>query len=146
MIITFSKTFVEGRTMLDRRVMAAVNQVSIANYRMTWEHDTPIGNVLCVVTWAKGRRVRFTLETRDAWAYGSRTSANGRHMRKASWEAHRDVLIALFDLDPHATVRTALATYQGREDFDRKFVATGESRYGVSFDKPVAIRDTTVRS
>lgn len=144
MIITFSNDFVPLQTP-ELDVRAAVDAISIANYLMTSKHDSPIGNVVCAVTWAKGRRVRFTLETRDAWACGSRTSANGRHMRKASWEAHRDVMLALFDLDPHATVRTALAVYRGREDFDRKFEATGETRCG-GFDKPVAIRDTTVRS
>lgn len=86
---------------------------------------------------------RFTLQTRDAWAYGSRTAASGRHMRKASWEAHREALAAIFDADPGAFVHSALADYHGRDDFLAKFPATGDKNIG-SRAEPVAFADTSV--
>lgn len=142
MIITFSRAFADNGTSrsedpryacaLDALVLGIIDDVSQRNYRLTWKSDSPIGNIYGVITWARGNRVRFTLETRDAWKHGSRTAASGRHMRKASWEAHRDVMAALFKLDPDATIRTALATYRGRTDFERQFPATANARYGNS--------------
>ncbi len=105
-------------------MVETVENIGVKNYRLTWEHDSLIGNLVPSITWSKGRRVRFTIETRDAWKRGSRTSASGRHMRKASWEAHRDVMAALFDADHGATIKTAFATYRGRKDFHDTFGIT----------------------
>lgn len=102
-------------------------------------------NVYVSVTWAKGRRVRFTLETRDARANGSRTSASGRHMRKASWEAHWDAIEALLTADRDATVLTALVTYRGRADFYTKAPATAFKNVG-SIAHPRLITDCTVQT
>jgi hypothetical protein len=145
MIITFSKKYAESpshRPLADV-VVETVENVGVRKYRLTWEHDSPIGNLLASITWSTGRRVRFTLETRDAWKHGSRTAASGRHMRKASWEAHRDVLTALFDADPDATVKTALATYRGRKHFHDSFPATAHKNCG-SVMQPVTIRECSV--
>ena len=131
MIITFSK---HGPAHVESAVIATVGDVSSSAYA---------GNVYASITWANGRRVRFTLGTRDSHAHGSRRSASGRHMPKASWEAHRDVLQALFALDPDATIRTALATYRGRADFRDKFPATAHKNVGSTMC-PVTFRETTV--
>lgn len=98
MIITFSTAnrFVDVAQTIEAALAAKYNR-----------------NVYVEITWQTARRVRFTLVTRDAWAKGSRTAASGRHMRKASWEAHRDALTALFEVDGDAVIRTALATYRG---------------------------------
>lgn len=89
------------------------------------------------------RHMRFTLETQDAYAYGSRQAGSGRHMRKASWQAHREVLRALFNTDPDAIVQSALATYRGRADFLANFEATGLHNCG-SRSAPIAIRNCAV--
>lgn len=135
MIITFSKAYAASPSHrpLEEVVTQTTDAVSVRDYRLTWKHDSPIGNVYAAITWAKGRRVRFTLETRDSRQHGSRLSPSGRHMRKASWEAHRDVLAALFDADPAATITTELATYRGREDFYDKFPDTALHNVGSVF-------------
>jgi hypothetical protein len=136
MSITFStKTDpnMESATLADL-VLKATRAATHAKYN---------GNVYAEITWHSGRRVRFTLATRDAWAIGSRRAASGRHMRKASWEAHRDVLRYLFAVDPHASVRTALANYYGRGDFERKFPATAHKNVG-SIAQPRTFRSCTV--
>lgn len=143
MLITFSKAGAKRLTdaeypryasALDARVNAVVKTVSIDNY---------CRNIVCSITWAKGRRVRFVLTTRDAWAFGSRMSASGRHMCRASWEAHRDVMRALFKLDPDATIKTVFATYLGRADFEQAFPATANHNVG-SDAAPRAIRDCSI--
>ena len=145
MIITFSKKYAEAPSHnLRDTVTETAEHIGMKNYRLTWPSDLPIGNVLASITWAKGRRVRFTLETRDAYKHGSRRAASGRHMRKASWEAHRDIMEALFDADPQATIKTALATYKGRKDFHLQFPATAHKNFGGSLMNPVTIRSTTV--
>src|SRR5437868_14855302 len=108
MIVTFSKDYTP--VSYEQAVVGVTEGVSVANYRLTWEHDSPVGNLYASITWAHGRRVRFTIETRDAYKHGSRTAACGRHMRKASWEAHRDVMRAILTLDPRATIKAGLAT------------------------------------
>lgn len=143
MLITFSKSYANTASSLVQTVIQVTARVSVENYRLTWEHDSPIGNVYASITWVKGRRVRFTLETRDAWKRGSRTSASGRHMRKASWEAHRDVLRALFAVDPDAVVKTALAVYCGAADFEREFQATAHRNIGSRME-PRTMPDCTV--
>lgn len=91
-----------------------------------------------------GRKsIRFTLAVRSSFGIGARTSASGRHMPKASWQAHRDVMQAIFDQDPNAVLVTALATYNGRDDFETKFEATGERNCG-SMMHPARLRDTAV--
>lgn len=119
MILTFSKSFAKGP--YADLVTQTVAKVGRKLYK---------GNLVASITWATKRRVRFTIETKDAWAHGSRTSASGRHMRKASWEAHRDVMRAIFALDGAATIKATLATYCGFEDFEAKYLATGNKNVG----------------
>ena len=136
MLITFSKHYLTSPSHRDivATVIETGDEVSRQKYGC---------NVYPQTTWATPRRVRFTLETRDAWAHGSRTSASGRHMRKASWEAHRDVLVALFDVDPDATIKTALATYYGRKDFHDKFPSTGGKNIG-SQVQPITMPECSI--
>jgi len=133
MIITFSRDFQPIQTP-ELDVLSEADAVGYRHYR---------GNVYARITWARGRSVRFTLETKDAYAYGSRRAQSGRHMRKASWEAHRDVLRALFKLDPDATVRTALATYRGAADFEYQYERTADHNVGSRMD-PITIRECSV--
>ncbi len=145
MIITFSKGYAASpsHNPLSDVVLETAEHIGVKNYRLTWPSDSPIGNVYAQITWATGRRVRFTLSTRDSHKHGSRRSSSGRHMPKASWEAHRDVMEALFDADPHATLKTALATYRGRKDFHMKFPATAHKNVG-SIMNPCTFRSTSV--
>jgi len=144
MIITFSTVLCGGQKIdLESAVVQLVDQVSVSNYRLTWKSDSPVGNLVASVTWAKGRRVRFTIETRDAWKHGSRTSARGRHMRKASWQAHYDVMQALFRFDRYAVIKTAFATYRGIADFEAKAPATAEQNVGSRME-PTTIAECSI--
>lgn len=121
------------------RVIALVDRVS---------HELYAGNLTCDAR-EDGRthdgraKIRWTLATRDSFAPGSRTAASGRHMPKASWQAHRDVMRALFMLDPEAELATGLATYRGLRDFNERFEATGDHNVGSRME-PRSIRDTAV--
>ena len=102
-----------------------------------------IGNVYAHVTEVCKHSAKFTIRTRYSKKHGSRTSASGRHMPKASWEAHRDVMLALFEVWPTATLRTAHATYKGRKHFLETFEATGDHNVGNAFH-PVTIRSCSI--
>lgn len=146
MIITFSESFCGSPSLMPVALVATITRTV---ERVALEHYCPptgpqLGNLYAAITWVRGRRVRFTLETRDPDVTGSRRSAQGRPMRKASWEAHRDVLRALFTLDPNAVVRTALATYDGRDDFEHSHLETAGKNFGGNLLHPVPIRSTTV--
>ena len=61
----------------------------------------------------------------------------------ASWEAHRDFLRCLFELDPQAVVKTRMARYVGRDDFYSKFPRTAFLNEG-SYMNPVTMPDLTI--
>lgn len=88
-------------------------------------------------------QIRFTLECKSSFDPGARTAASGRHMPKASWQAHRDLMRAIFDEDPQAWLKTGLATYTDRDDFLANFEATGDHNVGSRME-PARIRDLAV--
>lgn len=122
------------------QLCSIINNVSTTRYARNLIGDVPdYPHVM-----RDGRKqIRFTLAVRDSYGAGARTSANGRHMPKASWQAHRDVMRCIFDQDPDAVLKTALATYHGRADFERKFEETGDRNVG-SMMEPAKLRDTAV--
>lgn len=121
-------------------VAAIVTGVSVARYA---------GNITCETrddgkTRDGRRKVRFTLAVVSSFEHGARRSAWGRRLPKASWQAHRDVMRALFDTAPDAVLQTALTTYRNRDDFLDRFEATGDHNIG-SRMHPVRIRDAATR-
>lgn len=109
-----------------REVFHIVNRVGMDQYA---------GNIKYCETWAKGRRVSFTIKTHDSFAKGSRTSWSGRHGRWASWEAHRDVMRALLTVWPDASIRCGLGRegsihYAGLASFEDQYEATGQRNIG----------------
>jgi hypothetical protein len=80
------------------------------------------------------------LTTRDSHGPGARRSQSGRRMRAACWHAWRDTLRELFEQYPDVTVRTALATYKGRDGFEDWFQITGAVNIG-SIAEPMRMDD-----
>jgi hypothetical protein len=100
-------------------------------------------NLVVHETWHRARRIRFVLRTKDSRAYGSRTSWSGRHTRSASWEAHRDFMRFIFDLDPNARLQTGMATYNGKRGFEVHHGDTARRNIG-SHMQPCTMPDCTV--
>ena len=67
---------------------------------------------------------RFRLRVNDSRKAGARTSASGRRTVSACWHVHRDVMEAIFAVNPDVVIVSALATYNGKEDFEHKHLAT----------------------
>lgn len=63
------------------------------------------GNIFFNTILNKEKRVSFTLAAVSG-KYGSRNSASGRKMPKASWHAHGDFFDALFEINPDCFVRS----------------------------------------
>lgn len=57
------------------------------------------------VKWATANQVRFILVEK------------AMSMKQASFEQHDEVIARLFMADPHATIRTARAQFEGAADF-----------------------------
>jgi hypothetical protein len=87
--------------------------------------------------------VRARLAVKDSYAYGARTSWAGRHTRSASWEAYRDVLASLFNVFPKARVKTAMASYNGKQGFEDNYPATADINVG-SMMSPCYMPDLSV--
>lgn len=77
-----------------------------------------------------GTRIRARVYVLNSRGAGARRSWSGRHMPAACWHAYRDVLTELFNLYPHAIVRTSLAIYRGRDGFHATYPQTGNANVG----------------
>lgn len=75
---------------------------------------------------------RFTarLRTKSSRGSGARLSWSGRHIPAACWHAYRDVLEAVFEEYPDARIRTAMATYKGRQGFRENYPGTAYKNIG----------------
>ena len=61
---------------------------------------------------------------------GTRTSVSGRRGKYVCWHAYRDAMYEIFDINPDARIRTALATYKGLKGFEDEYPATGNRNMG----------------
>ncbi len=68
--------------------------------------------------------VNFTLRVSNSKGKGAKNSASGRRTVSACWCAHRAVMRVIFDRFPNARLVSAIATYNGKADFDQKHIDT----------------------
>lgn len=54
----------------------------------------------------------------------------GRKIAAVCWHGHRDFMLALYEHDPNARIKTHWADYRGVEDFREKFGNTGYRNVG----------------
>jgi len=64
----------------------------------------------------------------------------GRRVHAVCWHGFRDYFRAVYRLEPQAVFHTAIATWRGRDDFERRFEATGDVNIGSQM-APVRARD-----
>jgi hypothetical protein len=72
---------------------------------------------------------------------GERTTAEQRRINAVCWHGYRDALIEVFNINPDAKVRTAMAKYLGRDSFYEEFPSTGRKNIG-SLMYPVTMPET----
>jgi len=85
-----------------------------------------------------GRAWNFRLalgdEKREGYRKYNRTSASmfheGRKVAAVCWHGHRDFMRALYAEDPEARIKSAVADYRGRQDFEESFGSTGFRNVG----------------
>lgn len=78
----------------------------------------------------RGAWMKFTLRPLAGSDRYRRFSNTGRRINAACWHGHRDFMLKLFEICPHAILKTSLATYKGKEDFLSKFESTGWNNCG----------------
>jgi hypothetical protein len=84
---------------------------------------------------------RARLAVTDSRGPGSRTSASGRHGPYACWHSYRNVLRAVFERWPHATVTSGhgwRVTYRGEDGFRELYPGTGRVNIG-GYASPVTM-------
>lgn len=113
--------YVSSKTLDAHGIAALAERVSEEQYD---------GNLTVESEPTRGRTVRVKLGTADSYAHGSRRSWSGRHGRWACWHAFRDVLTAIFNADPDATVRTSMTTYRGARGFLANYPGTADQNVG----------------
>ena len=55
-----------------------------------------------------------------------------RRVAAVCWHGHRDFMRAVFDINPDARLKSALADYRGRDDFERHYQST-YSKWGNAY-------------
>lgn len=86
----------------------------------------------------EGRAIRLRIlptgERIDGDYKYQRTSASGynadRRVHAVCWHGYRDFMLAVFERNPEARIKTMMADYKGREDFLSKYEETGYRNVG----------------
>lgn len=78
----------------------------------------------------RGDRVRFTLKVKDVRNKPGARMGHERRINAACWHLNRDLYVEIFKLNPDARIKTALATYNGWQDFLDSYPETGEANIG----------------
>lgn len=105
-----------------------------------------IGEPSLKQTLSDGRHVvNWTLTCRSSQAPGHRRVGSPpytplRRSIHASWQAHFDVMAAIYNVDPDAWIKTAVATYMNARDFACKAPATANYTVG-SIVSPARLGD-----
>jgi hypothetical protein len=63
---------------------------------------------------------------RESVGYGSA----GRRVNAVCWHGFRDFFRAVYQIEPGAIFRTAVDTWRGSEDFEKRFAGTGHRNIG----------------
>lgn len=77
--------------------------------------------------------VTFTLRVNNSKGKGAKRSGSGRRTVSACWHTHKAVMQEIFNRYPQARIVSALATYNGADDFARKFPETAYHNVGSMF-------------
>lgn len=91
----------------------------------------------------KDTRHALKLGTADSRKHGSRRSGRGRHGKWLCWHGFRDVVRAIMEVNPDATVRTSQAVYDGKFGFERNYPNTADTNVGSLF-QPAYMPDMCV--
>lgn len=98
------------------------------------------GNLVADLNHVAGNRYRLKVNANDSRGPGARRSASGRRGPYACWHGFRDVIAAIFLVDPDARIATGLTVYRGAENFLQTYPATGDRNVG-SMINPVTMPD-----
>ncbi len=83
-----------------------------------------------------GLRPLKSLGKRDGDHKYQRTSSSGyspdRRVFAVCWHGWRDFMVAIFNADPNARIKTVFADYKGRDNFYSNYQATGWKNVGSS--------------
>jgi len=107
-----------------------VEQVSdqFYNGNVAAHEGTDLAGVSRLADGSKGPKCKLVLRPAGRGDEG-RLHRRGRRVNACDWEVHRDVMRALFGVNPNAIVVTGMSTYRGREDFEANHGATYDAFY-----------------
>ena len=127
-------------------------QLQEAVYKVSEEHYN--GNLICDgqpdhIGATSKSAVRFKMRVKDSAGAGAHISVDRfgstkkgyRRTISACWHAHRDVMRAIFEVNPEARIKSVMADYKGSDDFERTFPHTYDTNVG-SMVYPVAVGES----
>lgn len=127
-----------------RDVLAATNEKHGGNIEFVSQYTKDYRTTELRPLNKRGNRYSARLKVKSASRPGARVGVKswsgepGRRINAACWHVHRDFLREVFDINPDAKVISALATYNGEEDFEDKFPDT---YYGSGMSGPAPIQE-----
>jgi hypothetical protein len=81
-----------------------------------------------------GRAIAFTLTVLDSRKSGARRGRGGRRIAAACWHVNRDVMRAVFEYNPAARYKTAVADYCGLDSFNELYPSTAWQNIGSNYE------------
>ena len=91
------------------------------------------GNIILLnpeVVGVRVKRIKSRLSVKSSKETGGRRGVSGKRVHAACWHAHRDFMVALFGLNPDVEIKSAMATYKGKDDFEVKHHNTNFQNIG----------------
>lgn len=73
---------------------------------------------------ASSKKMTFTLTVKRGAQPGGRRAPDGRKVAAACWHVHQDIMRELFSQFPQARLKSMMADYRGKEDFEDNFPET----------------------
>ena len=70
------------------------------------------------------KKMTFALTVKRSDQPGGRRSPSGRKVAAACWHAHRDIMQELFNQFPEARLKSMMADYRGKDEFEDNFPET----------------------
>lgn len=114
-----------------------IDHVSVGRYEGNVEPvrlDRVNGKTLCV-----------TLRVHDTHGPGARRAVTrngrrGRHLMNACWHVNRDVMLAVFAVNPDARITSVIADYRGFDSFMHQYLDTGARDIGSTMENTAYIK------
>lgn len=125
----------------DKRLSATIRRALVLTNAMYKKNPIRLNDYVAKTD----KKAQFTLRcSKSSKIVPARLSPAGNHTRAVSWQAHREFMRHLFDIDPNAKIFTVVQTYNGKGEFKALHPETYNHNLG-SVMRPALLGELAVK-